>query len=417
MSHSKQKKAAKELLQAAHKVYHYRRDLIPEGRLVELDKAVGELNALIGNKAAKLEPITAAMDRLDALLRKIGGKIYPKTFWSDNLEVALVATIIVIGIRTFFFQPFIIPTNSMYPTYSGMNAVVYEDKNDAPATLTRAFRFLTLGARHKSLLAKNSGAIQLPMAPTQGGSMRMYSRQVKGKKWFVLPTVLSEYTILVAGVPHTIRVPADFDMQSALLDSFPGSEPELVRTGGGTGYALDLDSRVEAGEAILRFDITLGDALFVDRISYHFKRPTAGDPFVFRTREIPGIEGGASNIVDKYYIKRIGGVGGEILEIEEGTLLVDGEPRAEVEAFGRNARKEGEYGGYVYPSKNSLNPPKLMTEPGDQATIPEGYFVALGDNSANSLDSRYWGFVPEESVIGRAIFIYYPFTKRWGVAE
>jgi signal peptidase I len=41
----------------------------------------------------------------------------------------------------------------------------------------------------------------------------------------------------------------------------------------------------------------------------------------------------------------------------------------------------------------------------------------LGDNSANSLDSRYWGYVPEKSVIGKAIFIYYPFTKRWGLAE
>ena len=417
MSISKQKKASKELLQAAHKVYHYRRDLISEGRLVELDKAVGELQALTEDKAVKLEPLSACMGRLDALLRKIGGKIYPKTFWSDNLEVALVAAIIVIGIRTFFFQPFIIPTNSMYPTYSGMNAVVYEDKNEAPAALTRAFRFITLGARHKSLVAKNSGAVQLPMAANRSGSMHMYSRQVKGKKWFVLPTVLAEYTILVDGVPHTIRVPADFDMQSALLDSFPRSEAELVRTQGGTGYALDLGTRVEAGDAILRFDITLGDALFVDRISYHFKRPEAGDPFVFRTRNIPGIEGDSANIVDKYYIKRIGGIGGETLEIKDSSLLVNGKPRTEVEAFARNAHKEGEYGGYVYPSSNPANPPKILTGPGDSTEIPEATFVALGDNSANSLDSRYWGFVPEKSVIGRAIFIYYPFTKRWGLAE
>ena len=417
MSISKQKKAAKELLQAAHKVYHYRRDLISEGRLVELDKAVGEVNALVREKAAKPEPLDAAMNRLDALLRKIGGKIHPKTFWSDNLEVALVAAIIVIGIRTFFFQPFIIPTNSMYPTYSGMNAVVYEDKDEAPDALSKALRFLTLGARHKAMVAKNSGNIQIPMVVTQDGT-RLYSKSVKGKKWFVLPTVLREYTLLVGGVPHTMRVPADFDMQSAVLDSFSGIEPELVRTQSGTGYVLEFDKSVEPGEAILRFDITLGDALFVDRISYHFVRPKAGDPFVFRTRDIPGIEGDPSEIVDKYYIKRIGGVGGETLEIEDGTLLVDGEPRAEVAAFGRNERKEGEYGGYVYPSaSNRRPPPKLLTGPGDTATIPDGYFVALGDNSANSLDSRYWGFVPEKAVVGKAIFIYYPFTRRWGVAE
>lgn len=403
MSIAKQKKAAKEVLQAAHKVYHYRRDVIPEGRLVELDKAVGELDALLRDRATKPEPLNAATDRLDALLRKIGGNIYPKTFWSDNLEVALVAAIIVIGIRTFFFQPFIIPTNSMYPTYSGMNAVVYEDKDEAPAALNRAFRFLTLGARHKALIAQNSGAVQV-----------VGEEKVKGKKWFFLPTVLSEYTLLVGGVPHKIRVPADFDMSAAIRQSYP--QFKFVSDREGRSY-LDLNTRVEPGEAILRFDITLGDALFVDRISYHFKRPQAGDPFVFRTRNIPGIEGGPRDIVDKYYIKRIGGVGGETLQIDEGTLLVNGEPRTEVEPFERNARQEGEYGGYVHPNQNALYPPKLLTQAGDTAKVPEGFFVSLGDNSANSLDSRYWGYVPEKAVIGRAIFIYYPFTKRWGVAE
>ena len=255
------------------------------------------------------------------------------------------------------------------------------------------------------------------MEQTANGT-RLYVRQVKGKKWFVFPTVLAEYTLLVGGVPHTIRVPADFDMQSALFDSFPDADPQLVRVTGGTGYALDFDQQVSAGDAVLRFDITLGDALFVDRISYHFKRPEAGDPFVFRTGEIPGIEGGAGNIVDKYYIKRIGGVGGETLEIKNGALLVNGEPRSEVGAFKRNERQEGDYNGYVYPTQiDTSNPPQLLTAPGDTAELPPGTFVALGDNSANSLDSRYWGFVPEKSVIGKAIFIYYPFTKRWGLAE
>lgn len=417
MSISKQKKVAKELLQSAQKVYHYRRDLTSEERLAELDKAVGEVDGLIRDKATKEAPLVASIDRLDALLRKIGGKIYPKTFWNDNLEVALVAAIIVIGIRTFFFQPFIIPTNSMYPTYSGMKAVVYEDKNDAPGTIERTFRFLTLGAKHKSLIAKSDGAVQLPMERTANGT-RLYVRQVQGKKWFVFPTVLAEYTLLVGGVPHTIRVPADFDMQSALFESFPDVDPQLVRVAGGTGYALDFDQKVSTGDAVLRFDITLGDALFVDRISYHFKRPEAGDPFVFRTGEIPGIEGGAGNIVDKYYIKRIGGVGGETLEIKNGALLVDGEARSEVEAFERNERQEGDYNGYVYPTQHDpSNPPQLLTAPGVTAELPPKTFVALGDNSANSLDSRYWGFVPEKSVIGKAIFIYYPFTKRWGLAE
>ncbi|MDP4883190.1 MAG: S26 family signal peptidase, partial [Opitutales bacterium] len=123
---SKLQKQAKELLQSAHKIYHYRRDLIPEGRLDELEKAVGEVDTFMRKKPCNDVDLEAAMGRLDGLLGKVGGKMYPKTFWNDNIEVLLVAAILVIGVRTFFFQPFIIPTNSMYPTYSGMNSVVYE---------------------------------------------------------------------------------------------------------------------------------------------------------------------------------------------------------------------------------------------------------------------------------------------------
>ena len=404
MSRKKQIKAAKELLHAAHKVYHYRRDLIGERHLADLDKAVGDLDGLVRDKTSDPAATDAAMDRLDALLRKIGGKIYPKTFWSDNLEVALVAAIIVIGIRTFFFQPFIIPTNSMYPTYSGMHAVVYQDADNAPGALAKTIRFLTIGARHKSLIAENSGAVELTDR-----------RTVQGKKWLFFPTVLHEYVFEVGGVPHTIRVPADFDMSSTIKQSFPNAGRRLGLNG---RSSMTLNARVEAGEPIVQFDITLGDALFVDRISYHFKRPEAGDPFVFRTREIPGIEGDPQKVVDKYYIKRIGGVGGETLEItEDGVLLADGQARTEVEAFERNARREGEYNGYVYPNEKNTHSNEILSGPGEQVAIPEGKYVALGDNSANSLDSRYWGFVPEKAVIGKAIFIYYPFTKRWGPAE
>ena len=403
MIYTKEKKFAKELLQAANKVYHYRRDLISEEQLEDLDKLVNELNILIKDKSSDRKLLKNTINKLDSHLRKIGGKIYPKTFWSDNLEVALVAAIIVIGIRTFFFQPFIIPTNSMYPTYSGMNTYVYEDKNDAPSIIHKAVRFITLGARHKSLIARNNGRLQV-------GGVEM----VTGRKWFILPTILAEYTFLVDDNPHKIRVPADFDMSVAIRDSYPNARFLIDRY---KRNIWDLGTSIKAGDAILRFDITLGDALFVDRLSYHFKRPNSGDPFVFRTKKIRGIEGGPNNIVDKYYIKRIAGKGGETIEIVDGTLLVDGVARNEVEPFERNARKEGEYNGYKYPNKNSINPPKLMTQKGDSVTIPNGKYVALGDNSANSLDSRYWGFVPDKSVIGRAIFIYYPFTKRWGISE
>ncbi len=402
----KLKKQALALLQSANKVYHYRRDQISESQLAELTESVEDLQNLVKSvdDANKLE---ASMDRLDALLRKIGGQVYPKTFWNENIEVVLVAAIIVIGIRTFFFQPFIIPTNSMYPTYSGMNSHIYEAGEGTPNVLEKAFRFLTLGARHKALVAETSGQVQIPFRGfLENGAPVFHVEPVKGRRFFVLPALRARYTILVDDVAHHITVPADFDMNAALARSFDLSGATARRIANNDRFGLlQLNRRVEAGEDLLRFDITLGDALFVDRLTYHFRKPKAGEPFVFRTDAIMDALGEDD---PKYYIKRIGGAGGEILEIRDGALLVNGTPRNEVAAFERNAAREGEYGGY-------LNV-QLLDE-GKQMIVPEKSYVALGDNSGNSLDSRYWGFVPERSVIGKAFFIYYPFTKRWGPAE
>ncbi len=407
----KLRKQANELLHAASKVYHYRRDVTSAADLQELEQSVTEIETLLQSDSTDTVPLQAAMDRLDTVLHKIGGKLHPKTFWSDNLEVILVAAILVIGVRTFFFQPFIIPTNSMYPTYSGMNTAIYEPSDASPSTVRQLFNKLTLGAKHKSLIAKDSGPVSLVLLPNPETGKIGTSRPVAYRKYFILPASRAEYVFSVGGTLQSIQVPTEFDMLSAVRQFFPDSNLNIVVPSqeSPSGQALQLNQSVKAGEPLMRFDITLGDALFVDRISYHFKRPKAGDPFVFRTNDIRAELGRwTGDYSDKYYIKRIGGTGGESLEIKDGGLFVDGAPRDEVGAFTRNAVQDGEYGGYINET--------LLAE-NRTLEIPDDKFIALGDNSANSLDSRYWGFVPERSVIGKAIFIYYPFTKRWGVAE
>jgi signal peptidase I len=54
---------------------------------------------------------------------------------------------------------------------------------------------------------------------------------------------------------------------------------------------------------------------------------------------------------------------------------------------------------------------------GETLKIPEDSYFAMGDNSANSQDSRYWGYVPAKDVVGRPVVVYYPFTKHWGIAR
>ena len=398
-------KQAKELLQMASKVYHYRKDVISEAQLAKLEEAVEAVDSMRTNKNATVERFESAMETLDALLRKIGGKIYPKTFWSDNLEVLLVAAILVIGVRTFFFQPFIIPTNSMYPTYNGMTFRIYAEEDTSPdGLLQRIFNKIRLGASHKILTAKNEGELLIPIAGKNSkNDLVFWKEQISGRKWLFFPTVLNQYKFYVGNQVHTLRVPGEFDMSPLLMEAFGSDNARIISSSKSrSGYMLDTGHYFEVGDNILRFDINLGDALFVDRISYHFKRPKVGDPFVFRTREI------SKELGDKYYIKRLAGKEGETLEIRDGALFADGELRDEVSAFVLNARKSGEYEGYVNY--------ELLAE-GRKLTVPENSFVALGDNSDNSRDSRVWGFVPEKAVIGKAIFIYYPFTSHWGLAK
>ena len=67
-------------------------------------------------------------------------------------------------------------------------------------------------------------------------------------------------------------------------------------------------------------------------------------------------------------------------------------------------------GGYSNPGF----PAQYLTTPTERFTVPPHSYFALGDNSYNSSDSRYWGIVPEKNVIGRGFVVYWPFSSRWG---
>jgi signal peptidase I len=177
-------------------------------------------------------------------------------------------------------------------------------------------------------------------------------------------------------------------------------------------YLVPLGRTLKAGEPIVRFDILTGDQLFVDRISYQFVRPRVGQGFVFRTDNIPEIE---RNFGSQYFIKRLIGVPGDTVEIREPGIIRNGAPITGSDAFNANASLKAPYKGYVNASHDDPRYSQLFQ--GDQVTVPARAYLALGDNSHNSFDGRYWGFVPEKDVIGKPLFIYYPFTRRWGTAR
>lgn len=135
------------------------------------------------------------------------------------------------------------------------------------------------------------------------------------------------------------------------------------------------------------------DQVFVDRISYRFSEPRRGDLVVFRTAGIDGIDAGA------FFVKRLVGLPGERIEIGDGRVLANGRALSERDGI---------------PALNYTAPrglPKLnLDDSYSYAVASDGYFV-LGDNSAHSYDSRYWGSVPRENIDGRVARIYYPFSR------
>lgn len=132
-----------------------------------------------------------------------------------------------------------------------------------------------------------------------------------------------------------------------------------------------------------------GDRILVNKFIYRFKEPERGDLIVFRF----------SNNVKKDFIKRVIARGGESVKIAEGNILINGKIIADPPFKERYYYNRGSYG-----------------EQGQTINVPEGHFYVLGDNSGSSRDSRYWGFVPRNNLIGKAFVIYWP-PKRIGVIK
>jgi signal peptidase I len=415
--HTKTRRLAADWLELADKVFNHRRDLMGEAGRAELAEAAAPVRQALRDKAdtAKLK---IAIEGLERALRRHGGSHYPKSSLVENVEFFLVAAIVILGLRAFYVQPFKIPTNSMWPSYYGMTGEVFAKKDEEPSAAARAARFVAFGATTRRIDAPDTGEVLLPLGGNGRGVVAF--GEARGRSWGVLPAKVREYRIPAGNRLATVRVPLDFDMDWVLRDTFfPGDKrsfgeiaSELVAAGRVTDGVLDgrptrflrTGRMVRAGERLLSFDILTGDQLFVDRVSYHFVRPKVGEGFVFRTGNIPDLArlGG-----DQYYIKRLVGVPGDELRIERPVLYRNGEPITGSKAFGKNARGEDSFVGYR---------PEGLFRDGATVRIGDDEFMALGDNSANSLDGRYWGTVPAKDVVGRPLFIYYPFTKRWGPA-
>ena len=285
--------------------------------------------------------------------------------WRENVEVILVAVVVAIGIRSYFLQPFKIPTGSMQPT---LNGIIGHPMNEPPPNiLRRVAEFVILGRNYINVVSTQDDRID-------------YIVQKKYAFFFTFSEIKCDrQKFLVYASPDTLR--NDFKVA-------PGRQ-------------------FKKGDVIARGAVDTGDQVFVDKFSYNFIKPHRGDVFVFRTDNIFGIPADPVTGDHSFYIKRLAGLPNDTLRIEPPLLYVNGKP-AEGFGFGRVMSAKPPYNGYAQGRDYLSDPSKSYTVP------PHNYF-ALGDNSQNSLDSRWWGPVPEENLVGRGLLVYWPFNRHWGL--
>jgi signal peptidase I len=130
------------------------------------------------------------------------------------------------------------------------------------------------------------------------------------------------------------------------------------------------------------------DRLIVDKVSYHFRTPERGEIVVFMPPDEASevcTPGKASPSKDAY-IKRVIGLPGETIKVQDGQVYVNNRPLKE-------------------------NYNRLPSYQWGPKTVPSNHYLMLGDNRDNSCDSHSWGFVPRENLIGRAIVRFWPLNR------
>jgi signal peptidase I len=353
-------------------------------------------------------------------------KPYPNAVWRENVEVLLVALAVAMAIRTFFLQPFKIPTGSMQPTLFGVTAKpdywpMWDALRKGDADQARA----ALNASQKE--AKDM------VIPTgwdrvkewiKGNSYLHFVAPADGKLDAVGPVhhflIFNTYqTITFAGKQYTIWLPPDYGEAPGNVD------PLVYRAGllGGREY--------HQGEDVIKLRMTAGDHLFVDRLTYNFRKPSRGDIIVFATSGIPEDKRESYNIPgNEYYIKRLVGLPGEKISIgDDRHLVIDGHrldastPHFEnVYGFDTNQPpRDSQWSGHVNGTVaqeyhiTSLGMVPYFPDAQSVVEVPAGQCMPMGDNTCNSLDSRFWGPIPENDLLGKSFFVYWPITSRFGL--
>lgn len=371
---------ATDLCKHVRKLLSAQRDILAPQAVTGVGSAAESLEDAIRTNADD-ETLASRSEELEKAANK-WLKPYPHAEWRENVEVFLVAIVVAMGIRTFFVQPFKIPTGSMQPTLYGVILRDLRDQPDfkMPGPLARVFDAVVHGVIYHEVIAPEDGRV-LGTEPVTH-VFRFINKQA-------------------------VHVQYASGAQAVIPIWFAPDDGFERRAGVEPGYEF------HKGDTLIRFKEITGDHLFVDRITYNFRHPGRGEIIVFKTKGIPDIMN-----QDQFYIKRLVGLPEETINIgDDRHVRIDGRrldastPHFE-NVYGFDPKvppRSSHYSGHI------LEPePSRLRVPSDTFKVRPEHFFAMGDNTVDSADSRYWGDLPEQNVIGKSWFVYWPISERFG---
>lgn len=183
-------------------------------------------------------------------------------------------------------------------------------------------------------------------------------------------------------------------MENFRTEPVPEEEPQKKSSRSGcVGFAVDtvetvllalilflginaVSDRVRVENISMQPTLYSGEFVLVNKLAYKLGSPHIGDIIVFPYPKDP----------QEKYIKRVIGLPGDVVKVANGTVYVNNQP---------------------------LDEPYIAAPPAYDGVwqVPQGDLFVLGDNRNQSSDSHVWGYVPIDTVIGRALVIYWPFDK------